>query len=54
MGALMRSDLDRQGIGVDETVRRHGRLLAVVRQGTAEDVVTALRRHYLDPASSEV
>jgi DNA-binding GntR family transcriptional regulator len=53
MGALMRSDLDRQGIGVDVTVRRHAQLLTVVSRGGAADVIIGLRRHYLDPASAE-
>jgi DNA-binding GntR family transcriptional regulator len=53
MGALMRSDLDRQGIGLEVTVRRHARLLSVMRQGQADDVVAALRMHYLDPADAE-
>jgi DNA-binding GntR family transcriptional regulator len=51
MGALMRSDLDRQGIGVDETVRRHARLLDVLRTDSAEAVAVQLRAHYVDPGS---
>jgi DNA-binding GntR family transcriptional regulator len=50
MGALMRSDLDRQGIGLRETTRRHARLLEVVRQGTADEVKAELRIHYVQPA----
>ncbi len=52
MGALMRSDLDRQGIGLDETVGRHARLLAVIRDQPAEAVVAVLRLHYLDAMNS--
>jgi DNA-binding GntR family transcriptional regulator len=53
MGALMRSDLDRQGIGLEVTVRRHARLLSAVRKRPADDVIAALRMHYLDPAHAE-
>jgi GntR family transcriptional regulator, rspAB operon transcriptional repressor len=49
MGALMRSDLDRQGIGLDETVRRHARLLSVMRKDPVDAVTAELRAHYLDP-----
>lgn len=52
MGALMRSDLDRQGIGLDVAVGRHARLLAVIRDQPAEAVVAALRLHYLDAVNS--
>jgi DNA-binding GntR family transcriptional regulator len=53
MGALMRSDLDRQGIGLEETTRRHARLLDVVLQGTADEVKTELRIHYLQPGQGK-
>jgi DNA-binding GntR family transcriptional regulator len=53
MGALMRSDLDRQGIGLDETVGKHERLLSVVRDHGAEEVIAALRLHYLDPGRGD-
>jgi GntR family transcriptional regulator, rspAB operon transcriptional repressor len=49
MGALMRSDLDRQGIEIDETVRRHARLVTAVRRQSPDRVVAALHRHYLGP-----
>lgn len=49
MGALMRSALDRQGIELDETVRRHVKLISVVRRQGLDRVVDELRRHYLGP-----
>jgi DNA-binding GntR family transcriptional regulator len=52
MGALMRSDLDRQGIEIDETVRRHARLVTAVRRYSPDRVVAMLRSHYLDPMKS--
>jgi GntR family transcriptional regulator, rspAB operon transcriptional repressor len=52
MGALMRSDMDRQGIGLDVIVGRHARLLMAIRDQPAEAVVAALRLHYLDAVNS--
>jgi DNA-binding GntR family transcriptional regulator len=49
MGALMRSSLDRQHIGLDHTVRRHAELIAAFRDGPAPAVATMLRDHYLRP-----
>lgn len=53
MGALMRSDLDRQGIGLDVTAGGHAWLLSVVREHAADEVIAALRLHYLDPGSAD-
>jgi GntR family transcriptional regulator, rspAB operon transcriptional repressor len=53
MGALMRSDLDRQGIGLDVTAGGHARLLSVIRERAADEVIAALRLHYLDPGRAD-
>jgi DNA-binding GntR family transcriptional regulator len=47
MGALMRSSLDRQHIGLDETVRRHETLIAAFRDLPRNAVDAALREHYV-------
>ena len=47
MGALMRSSLDRQRIGLDETVRRHTDLVAVYREKATAGIDAALRDHYV-------
>jgi DNA-binding GntR family transcriptional regulator len=47
MGALMRSSLDRQRIGLEETVRRHAELIVAFRTKRSPAVDTALREHYL-------
>lgn len=47
MGALMRSSLDRQRIGLDETVRRHETLIGAFRAMPRSAVDAALREHYV-------
>jgi GntR family transcriptional regulator, rspAB operon transcriptional repressor len=47
MGALMRSSLDRQRIGLDETVRRHSELIAALRDLPRAAADGALREHYI-------
>jgi DNA-binding GntR family transcriptional regulator len=49
MGALMRSSLDRQGIGMAETVQLHTKLLNAFRRKDPAVAMTALHNHYLDP-----
>jgi DNA-binding GntR family transcriptional regulator len=52
MGALMRSSIDRQHIGLDEAARRHQQVVDVFRVGTAEDFVQILEEHYLGTVDS--
>ncbi|XVU27777.1 GntR family transcriptional regulator [Actinoplanes sp. CA-054009] len=52
MGALMRSSIDRQHIGLDEAVRRHQQVVDVFRIGSAEDFVKTLEEHYLGTVDS--
>jgi DNA-binding GntR family transcriptional regulator len=47
MGALMRSSLDRQRIGLGETVRRHRDLIMAFRELPRSAVDAALRDHYV-------
>jgi DNA-binding GntR family transcriptional regulator len=47
MGALMRSSIDRQHIGLDEATRRHQQVLDVFRTGSADEIVQMLEEHYL-------
>jgi DNA-binding GntR family transcriptional regulator len=47
MGALMRSSLDRQRIGLDETVRRHSELIGALRDLPRPAADAALREHYI-------
>jgi DNA-binding GntR family transcriptional regulator len=47
MGALMRSSLDRQRIGLDETVRRHETLIEAFRELPRSAADAALREHYV-------
>ena len=47
MGALMRSSIDRQHIGLDEAVRRHQYVVDVFRVGSGEEIVQMLEEHYL-------
>jgi GntR family transcriptional regulator, rspAB operon transcriptional repressor len=47
MGALMRSSLDRQRIGLEETVRRHETLIEAFRGQPRNAVDAALREHYV-------
>jgi DNA-binding GntR family transcriptional regulator len=47
MGALMRSEIERQGIGLSDAVQRHRELLDAVATGDNERLHDALREHYL-------
>jgi DNA-binding GntR family transcriptional regulator len=47
MGALMRSSIDRQHIGLDEAVRRHQAVVDAFRGGSTEEIVQILEEHYL-------
>lgn len=53
MGALMRSSLDRQHIGPDETVHRHAELIGAFRDQTAAGANDALRTHYIRDVTEE-
>jgi DNA-binding GntR family transcriptional regulator len=48
MGALMRSEVERQGIGLMDAVERHRQLLEAVDSGDVERLRLAIRRHYLE------
>jgi DNA-binding GntR family transcriptional regulator len=47
MGALMRSEIERQGIGLDDAVERHRGLLEAVSDGDLPRLRKELRNHYL-------
>jgi DNA-binding GntR family transcriptional regulator len=47
MGALMRSEMERQGISLSEAAHRHREVLDAVRSGDNERLHEALREHYL-------
>ena len=47
MGALMRSEIERQGIGLDDAVERHRGLLEAVSDGDIPRLRKELRDHYL-------
>jgi DNA-binding GntR family transcriptional regulator len=47
MGALMRSSIDRQHIGLDEAAHRHQRVVDVFRTGSVDDIVQELEEHYM-------
>ncbi len=47
MGALMRSEVERQGIGLMDAVDRHRQLLEAVDSGDVERLTHAIRTHYL-------
>lgn len=47
MGALMRSEIERRGIGLSDAVQRHRELLDAVATGDNERLHDALREHYL-------
>jgi DNA-binding GntR family transcriptional regulator len=47
MGALMRSEIERQGIGLDDAVERHRGLLEAVSDGDISRLRKELRDHYL-------
>jgi DNA-binding GntR family transcriptional regulator len=47
MGALMRAEIERQGIGLSEAVHRHRAILDAVDEGDLERLRSELRDHYL-------
>jgi DNA-binding GntR family transcriptional regulator len=47
MGALMRAEIERQGIGLSEAVHRHRPILDAVDSGDLAALRAALRDHYL-------
>jgi DNA-binding GntR family transcriptional regulator len=47
MGALMRSEIERQGIGLGDAVERHRDLVAAVDSGDCDQLRRAIRDHYL-------
>jgi DNA-binding GntR family transcriptional regulator len=47
MGALMRAELERQGIDMAETVRRHLGIVEAVSDGDLARLRAELRAHYL-------
>jgi DNA-binding GntR family transcriptional regulator len=47
MGALMRAELERQGITMDDTVRRHTGIVDAVSAGDLAWLHNELREHYL-------
>ena len=47
MGALMRSEIERQGISLADAAQRHREVLDAVGSGDAGRLRTALREHYL-------
>ena len=47
MGALMRAEIERQGIGLDEAASRHLKLLDAVREGDITQLRREIRDHYL-------
>jgi DNA-binding GntR family transcriptional regulator len=47
MGALMRAELERQGITMDDTVRRHAGIVDAVSAGDLPRLHAELRVHYL-------
>jgi DNA-binding GntR family transcriptional regulator len=47
MGALMRSEIERQGIGLDDAVERHRGILDAVSSGDLPRLRKELRDHYL-------
>jgi DNA-binding GntR family transcriptional regulator len=47
MGALMRSSIDRQHIGLDEAARRHQQVVDTFRTSSIEQIVQMLEEHYM-------
>jgi DNA-binding GntR family transcriptional regulator len=47
MGALMREEIERQGIDLSEAVRRHRPIVEAVEEGDLDRLRAELRRHYL-------
>ncbi len=47
MGALMRSEIERQGIDLAEAVERHRMLLAAVEKDDTPELRAAVRDHYM-------
>jgi DNA-binding GntR family transcriptional regulator len=52
MGALMRSSIDRQHIGLEEAVVRHQQVIDVFRVGSPEEFIKTLEEHYLGTVDS--
>ena len=52
MGALMRAELERQGIDMPETVQRHVGIVAAVSDGDLTRLRAELRAHYLAASPS--
>ena len=48
MGALMRAELERQGITMNDTVGRHVGLVEAVTDGDLTRLRAELRAHYLE------
>jgi DNA-binding GntR family transcriptional regulator len=47
MGALMRAEIERQGLELSDAADRHLRILEAVREGDVERVRQAVRDHYM-------
>ncbi len=47
MGALMRSSIDRQHIGLDEAARRHQQVVDTFRISSVDQIVQMLEEHYM-------
>jgi DNA-binding GntR family transcriptional regulator len=47
MGALMRSSIDRQHIGLGEAAHRHQQVVDVFRSGSIEEIIQELEEHYM-------
>jgi len=47
MGALMRSEIERQGIDLSEVVHRHRPIAEAVEEGDLDRLRAELRNHYL-------
>ncbi len=47
MGALMRAEIERQGIGLTDAVERHRGILDAVTDGDLDRLRAEIRAHYL-------
>jgi DNA-binding GntR family transcriptional regulator len=47
MGALMRAEIERQGIDLSEAVHRHRPIVEAVEEGDMDRLREAIRSHYL-------
>jgi DNA-binding GntR family transcriptional regulator len=52
MGALMRSSIDRQHIGLDEAAQRHQYVVDVFRTGSPDEIGRMLEEHYMGAVDS--